>query len=110
MGPRLPEDEHARFVAKQWLDRYGVVFREWWERERPPVGWRAIYRELKRMELRGEVRRGYFVGGLSGAQFATSAAVEQLRGHAEQTRALVLTKGDPAAATSLVHTGALSHC
>jgi ATP-dependent helicase Lhr and Lhr-like helicase len=79
MGPKMPEDEHARVVARQWLDRYGVVFREWWKRERPPVGWRTIYRELKRMELRGEVRRGYFVSGLSGAQFAVPEAVERLR-------------------------------
>jgi ATP-dependent Lhr-like helicase len=31
------------------------------------------------MEMRGEVRRGYFVQGLSGAQFALPEAVEQLR-------------------------------
>ena len=30
------------------------------------VPWRAIYRELKRLEFRGEVRRGYFVKGLVG--------------------------------------------
>ncbi len=73
------EQELAEQVARQWLARYGVVSRDWWRRERPAVGWRSIYRELKRLEFRGEVRRGYFVAGLAGAQFALPEAVELLR-------------------------------
>ena len=34
----------------------------------PP--WRVLYEVLSRLELAGEVRRGFFVEGLSGAQFA----------------------------------------
>ncbi|MBX6332601.1 MAG: DEAD/DEAH box helicase, partial [Gemmatimonadaceae bacterium] len=79
-GVRPDEEEHAEAVARHWLARYGIVTRDWWRRERPPVPWRAIYRELKRFEYRGEVRRGYFVEGLAGAQFALPEAVEQLRG------------------------------
>src|SRR5690348_43413 len=77
----LVQDEGAlaEIVARQWLDRYGVVARDWWRRERPAVSWRAIYRELKRLEFRGDVRRGYFVRGLAGAQFAVPSAVELLR-------------------------------
>ncbi len=74
-----PEDVHAASIAQQWLERYGVVTRDWWRRERPPVSWRAIYRELKRLEYRGDVRRGYFVEGFGGAQFALPDAVELLR-------------------------------
>ena len=37
--------------------------------------WRAIYHELKRLEFRGDVRRGYFVAGHAGAQFALPEAV-----------------------------------
>jgi ATP-dependent Lhr-like helicase len=90
--------EPAAIVARQWLERYGVVARDWWRRERPPVPWRAIYRELRRMELRGDVRRGYFVQGLAGAQFALPAAVEQLRSAAatEDDGLVVLTSSDPA--------------
>lgn len=77
--PSEEEEEHAGQVARQLLDRYGVVAYDWWRRERPPVTWRAIYKELKSMEYRGEVRRGYFVNGLAGAQFALPNAVEQLR-------------------------------
>src|SRR5439155_8368597 len=41
--------------------------------------WDAIYATLSRLELRGEVRRGYFVEGLPGVQFALPDVVEQLR-------------------------------
>jgi ATP-dependent Lhr-like helicase len=43
----------------------------------PP--WRVLYDVLSRMELAGEVRRGYFVEGLSGAQFASPEAARLLR-------------------------------
>jgi len=71
--------ERAEGVARQWLTRYGVVSRELWRRERPAVSWRDIYHALKRLEFRGDVRRGYFVVGLAGAQFALPEAVEMLR-------------------------------
>ncbi|HJQ10884.1 MAG TPA: DEAD/DEAH box helicase [Gemmatimonadaceae bacterium] len=100
MGPELPEEEHAERIARQWLSRYGIVSRDWWRRERPPVSWRAIYRELKRLEFRGEVRRGYFVKGLGGAQFALPDAVEWLRAVAgedfSQAGFVVMAASDPA--------------
>jgi ATP-dependent Lhr-like helicase len=103
LGPDLPEDEHAAAIARHWLDRYGIIARDWWRRERPPVSWRAIYRELKRMEYRGDVRRGYFVSGLGGAQFALPDAVEQLRAVRDDTSApvVVIAAGDPANPYSL---------
>jgi ATP-dependent Lhr-like helicase len=98
------EAARAAVVATQWLERYGVVARDWWRRERPPVPWRAIYRELRRMELRGDVRRGYFVRGLAGAQFALPAAVEQLRAAVSSAAAeelVVIASSDPANVWSL---------
>jgi ATP-dependent helicase Lhr and Lhr-like helicase len=87
-------------IARYWLDRYGIVSREVWRKERPPVPWRTIYHELKRAEFRGEVRRGYFVRGLSGAQFATPAAVEMLRSIGADSGLekpyIVLATSDPA--------------
>jgi ATP-dependent Lhr-like helicase len=100
LGPELPEEERAERVARQWLARYGIVSRDWWRRERPPVSWRSIYRELKRLEFRGEVRRGYFVKGLGGAQFAMPDAVEWLRSVATEAEAsagfVVMAASDPA--------------
>lgn len=98
LGPVLEPEEHAATIARQWLDRYGIVARNWWRKERPPVSWRNIYFELKRMEFRGEVRRGYFVRGLAGAQFALPEAVEQLRAAEPDQSApfVVLAANDPA--------------
>jgi ATP-dependent Lhr-like helicase len=100
LGPDLAEEERAERVARQWLARYGIVSRDWWRRERPPVSWRAIYRELKRLEFRGEVRRGYFVKGLGGAQFALPDAVEWLRAVAAEDESaanfVVMAASDPA--------------
>ncbi|HEY8852186.1 MAG TPA: hypothetical protein VIM36_08410, partial [Gemmatimonadaceae bacterium] len=100
LGPDLPEEERAERIARQWLARYGIVSRDWWRRERPPAPWRAIYRELKRLEFRGEVRRGYFVSGLGGAQFALPDAVEWLRAIASEDPTsggfVVMAASDPA--------------
>ena len=98
-GTRPDEEEHAEQIARQWLDRYAIVTRDWWRRERPPVGWRAIYRELKRLEYRGEVRRGYFVEGMGGAQFALPEAVERLRAQPDldaDAPIIVMSAADPA--------------
>jgi ATP-dependent Lhr-like helicase len=71
-----------------------------WRRERPLVSWRGIYHELKRLEFRGEIRRGYFVRGLSGAQFATPSALDMLRAIAaedpESKPLVILAASDPA--------------
>jgi ATP-dependent Lhr-like helicase len=98
LGAAEDDETRAEAIARQWLDRYGIVTRDWWRRERPTVSWRLIYRELRRLELRGEVRRGYFVRGLAGAQFATAAAVDALRDAAADTEAppVTMATSDPA--------------
>ena len=92
------ETEAARYIAEIWLQRYGIVARDAYSRERPNVSWRAIYDQLRAMELRGSVRRGYFVQGLSGAQFALADAVERLREVAAETEppAVAMSARDPA--------------
>jgi ATP-dependent Lhr-like helicase len=106
LGPEAEEAELAEQVARQWLARYGIVSRDWWRRERPAVGWRAIYHELKRLEFRGEVRRGYFVAGLAGAQFALPEAVERLRAPVtDDEPVIVLAASDPATVHALPLTG-----
>jgi ATP-dependent Lhr-like helicase len=69
----------AVFQASLLLNRYGIVARELALLDPWMTSWRILYEVLTRMELTGQVRRGYFVEGLSGAQFATSQAAEMLQ-------------------------------
>jgi ATP-dependent Lhr-like helicase len=67
-------------MARQLLRRYGVVVRELLARENAAPPWRILLHLYRRMEARGEIRGGRFVGGLVGEQFALPEAVEALRG------------------------------
>lgn len=67
--------------------------------ERAPGGFAATYQVLKAMEESGRCRRGYFVEGLGGAQFAMPGAVDRLRAIAADPpsqAAVVLAATDPA--------------
>jgi ATP-dependent Lhr-like helicase len=76
----LPDTEtRAVFLASALLQRYGVVARELALMDPGMLPWRILYEVLSRMELAGEVRRGYFVEGLSGAQFALPEAARLLQ-------------------------------
>jgi len=66
-------------VAVKLLQRYGVVFRKILDRESLNIPWRDLLRVYRRMEARGEIRGGRFVGGFSGEQFASADAVHLLR-------------------------------
>ena len=61
------------------LERQGIVTRDGVRAEGVPGGYGAVYGELKALETLGLCRRGYFVEGLGGAQFALGGAVERLR-------------------------------
>jgi ATP-dependent Lhr-like helicase len=73
-------DEAVETLARQLLKRYGVVFRRMLEREAILPPWRDLIRVFWRLEARGEIRGGRFVGGFSGQQFALPEAVGLLRG------------------------------
>ncbi len=62
--------EEMRATARIFLSRYGVVFRKLLERESFAPPWRDLVRALRLLELRGEVRGGRFVDGVTGEQFA----------------------------------------
>lgn len=74
------EEPEARALA--WIDalfgRYGVLARETVGMDPWAPPWAELYSHLARLELRGEIRRGYFVEGLSGVQYATEEAAEGL--------------------------------
>jgi ATP-dependent Lhr-like helicase len=78
-GAGLDEEQAADAVARQLLRRWGVVFRRLFEGEVLRAPWREVLRALRRMEARGEIRGGRFVGGFSGEQYALPEAVGLLR-------------------------------
>ena len=86
-----------RATGELLLERYGIVTREQVLAEGLPGGFSAIYSELSQLETLGVARRGYFVEGLGGAQFALPGAVERLRSlSCADERPLVLAAVDPA--------------
>jgi len=66
-------------IALKLLQRYGVMFRKVLDRESINVPWRDLLRVYRRLEARGEIRGGRFIGGFSGEQFALAEAVTLLR-------------------------------
>jgi ATP-dependent Lhr-like helicase len=86
-----------RAQAELMLERYGIVTRETVLAEGVPGGFSTLYAELGNLELLGTARRGYFVEGLGGAQFALPGAVERLRSLPEEGDSFqVLAATDPA--------------
>ncbi len=99
--PETPETgPERRALAELLLERQGIVTRDGVRAEAIPGGYGAVYGELKALETLGVCRRGYFVEGLGGAQFALPGAVERLRDlrpqDGEEPEALVLGASDPA--------------
>jgi ATP-dependent Lhr-like helicase len=96
----IPQDREptrtATALAGQLLERHGVLTREAVLAESVPGGFSSLYPILTRMEETGRVRRGYFVEGLGGAQFALPGAVDRLRSDPDDARGLVLAASDPA--------------
>jgi ATP-dependent Lhr-like helicase len=87
-----------RTLAELLLERYGIVTREQVLAEGIAGGFSILYDALGQLETLGVCRRGYFVEGLGGAQFALPGAVERLRSQRadEASPPLVLAATDPA--------------
>ncbi len=75
----LPEIDIGRRWARQLLTRWGIVSRDLVQAESAAPAWAALQLEFKRLELLGEVQRGYFVAGYQGEQYGLPEAVEMLR-------------------------------
>jgi ATP-dependent helicase Lhr and Lhr-like helicase len=94
---RVPD---RRALAELLLERQGIVTRDGVRGEGIVGGYGAVYGELRALETLGVCRRGYFVEGLGGAQFALPGAVERLRElrprEDEEPQPLVLAAADPA--------------
>jgi ATP-dependent Lhr-like helicase len=97
-GRSPTERGHAQALAL--LERHGIVTREAALAEGLAGGFAAVYPVLRAMEEAGRARRGYFVEGLGGAQFALPGAIDRLRAERdagdERPEALILAAADPA--------------
>src|SRR5207247_6702159 len=79
-GAKAPTPtERLKAAAEQLLARHGVVTRQAVLAEGVSGGFAAVYPVLRALEEAGRVRRGYFVAGLGGSQFALPGALERLR-------------------------------
>jgi ATP-dependent helicase Lhr and Lhr-like helicase len=112
-GPGAGGPERRRALAELLLERYGVLTREQVLAEGVKGGFAMLYDTLSNLETLGVCRRGYFIEGMGGAQFALPGAVERLRSarsasgssiarvdtggaSSELARTLVLAAADPA--------------
>ena len=100
--PRTEVDPEQSALA--WcaalLERYGVLTRETAVLDAWAPPWRDLVPWLTQAELRGDLRRGYFVEGLSGVQYALPEAADELAriasASAQQQRPVLLCSLDPA--------------
>ena len=76
--PEADPEASALAWASALLDRYGVLTRETAALDPWAPPWRDLAPWLARAELRGELRRGFFVEGLSGVQYATDESAADL--------------------------------
>ena len=105
-GEPVSGPERRRALAELLLERYGIVTREHVLAEGVGGGFAMLYDTFCKLETLGVCRRGYFVEGMGGAQFALPGAVERLRavrgvasgagGEQDAARALVIAAADPA--------------
>jgi ATP-dependent Lhr-like helicase len=78
-APAATDEERTEQLARQYIRRYGVVFRDILARESHAPPWRELLRVYRRLEMSGELRGGRFCAGFVGEQFAAPEAVDALR-------------------------------
>lgn len=82
--------------AEILLKRQAIVTRESASVETLPGGFSSVAPLFRALEERSRARRGYFVAGLSGQQYAAPMAVDRLRRNHDADRAVILASTDPA--------------
>jgi ATP-dependent Lhr-like helicase len=105
IGEAPSATDRSAALARALLARYGVVTRETAHAEDVAGGFAAVYDVFRALEDQGRVRRGYFVEGRGGAQFALPGADERLRSLRSERQdqpAVVLAATDPASAWGAV--------
>ncbi len=97
LEPAATPTERLHSEAATLLQRHGVLTREAVVGEGWAGGFAGLYPVLRAMEEAGRIRRGYFVDGLGGSQFALPGAVDRLRVARDASGGIVaLAATDPA--------------
>lgn len=81
------------------LDRYGIISREIANTDKGVFKWSDIYTWLKKNEFTSGIKRGFYVSGLSGIQFACDIDIDGLRTHdnySGEEKYITLCSCDPA--------------
>jgi ATP-dependent Lhr-like helicase len=93
----VPVDERTEHWCRLLLRRYGVMFRDLLANESAAPSWYALVRTYRRLEARGEIRGGRFIGGVAGEQYALPEVISRLRAVADEPEetAVVLPATDP---------------
>jgi len=107
LEPRAAAEVHEH-VARVFLQRYGIVWRDLVMREPLAPTWRELLYVYRRMEARGEIRGGRFLSGFAGEQFALAEAVDiarAVRRTPRTGRAIQLSAVDPLNLTGFVTPG-----
>jgi ATP-dependent Lhr-like helicase len=93
----FPGEAEPRALAELLLERQGIVTRDGVRGEGVPGGYAPVYRELRKLETLGVCRRGYFVEGLGGAQFALLERSSVCRFARRERRAVLAPPAQPCA-------------
>jgi ATP-dependent Lhr-like helicase len=108
LGERRAPAEVHEHLARIFLQRYGIVWRDLAIREALAPSWRELLYVYRRLEARGEIRGGRFVSGFAGEQFALPDAVDiarAVRRTGPNGQAIQLSAVDPLNLTGLVTPG-----
>lgn len=76
---KLSQEELFQNYLNMLLDRYGILAKEIVNLEKGNYSWSEIYYYLKEREFSSKIKRGLFVSGFSGIQFAREETIEELR-------------------------------
>ncbi|GAA4673952.1 ATP-dependent helicase [Gordonia humi] len=99
--PAVDATARAAATCEILLDRFGVVTKGAVTVSEIDGGFSRMYKALTVFEDSGQVRRGYYIEGLGGAQFAAGHTVDRLRDEVDVPRdrrfeAVLIASTDPA--------------
>lgn len=98
LGPVRTLTERALARATMLVERHGIVSRDVLSTEAIVGGFSSLSRVFRELEEAGKVRRGYFIEGTGGSQYAAPGAIDRLRAarHPASDEACLLAANDPA--------------